>query len=223
VPPLSHLARRASFTSLVLLCERRLCDALSVKTARLYGIGVLVSYLIALAVIRDGMTPEELTRRALATLSWIAGGLVAFGAARDLDRLDRESGVTSLIGLRGFDARTLELARSLSIALRVVRVVGLPGVVFSVATLGVASSASAVVCGLMRTFGVVLYALCFGLGIALLCRISVLAARTRGRLFLLALVCLPHLGRALVPGLPSVPHLYSELLGLCLGLGSGMG
>jgi hypothetical protein len=199
-----------------------LCDALSVKTARLYGIGVLVSYLIALAVVRDGIAPEELTRRTLATLSWIAGGLVAFGAARDLDRLDRESGVTSLIGLRGFDAGTLELARSAAIALRVVRVVGLPGIVFSVATLAVASSASAVFGGLLRTLGVVLYAVCLGLGIALLSRISVLAARNRGRLFLIALVCLPHLARVLVPSLPSVPHLYSELLGLCLGFGSGM-
>jgi hypothetical protein len=202
VPPLSQLARRASFTNLVLLCERRLCDALSVKTARLYGIGVLVSYLIALAVVRDGIAPEELTRRTLATLSWIAGGLVAFGAARDLDRLDRESGVTALIGLRGFDAGTLELARSAAIALRVVRVVGVPGIVFSVATLAVASSASAVFGGLLRTLGVALYAVCFGLGVALLSRISVLAAPNRGRLFLIALVCLPHLARVLVPSLP---------------------
>ena len=217
MPSLPHLARRASFTNLVLSCERRLCDALSVKTARLYGIGVLVSYLIALSLFRTELSAVELTRRALATLSWIAGGLVAFGATRDLDRVDEEAGVTELVRLRGFDARALELARTVAIALRVVRVVGLPGLVFSLATLAVAASPSAALSGPLRSAGVVFYSLCFGAGIAFLCRAAVLLAPARGRLVLLALVFGPELGAVLVPGLPSVPRLYSRLLDLCLG------
>lgn len=223
MPPLPHLARRASFVGLVLSCERRLCDALSVKTARLYGIGVLVSYLIALAVLRAELSALELTRRALATLSWIAGGLVAFGATRDLDRLDEETGVTDLVRLRGFDARTLELARTAAIALRLLRVVGLPGVIFSVASLAVAGSPAAALSGLARSVGVGFYALCFAAGVALLCRAAVLLAPSRGRLVLLALVFGPQLGAVLVPGLPNVPHLYARLLDLCLGLGPGVG
>lgn len=197
-----------------------MCDALSVKTARLYGIGVLVSYLIALGVLRAELSPAELTRRALATLSWIAGGLVAFGATRDLDRLDEEAGVLDLFRLRGFDARSLELARACAIALRVLRVVGVPGVVFSVASLAVAETPSAVLFGLARTLGVVFYALCFGAGVALLCRVAVLLAPARGRLALMALVFGPQLAALIVPGLPSVPHLYSRLLNLCLGSGA---
>jgi hypothetical protein len=205
----------------VLSCERRLSDALSVKTARLYGIGVLVSYLIALAVLRAEPAPEELTRRALATLSWIAGGLVAFGAARDLDRLDEEGGVTDLVRLRGFDARAHELARSFAIALSVLRVVGLPGVLFALSSLAVAGTPSAVLGGLSRMLGVVFYAGCFAAGIALLCRVAVLLAPGRGRLALFALVFGPELGALIVPGLPSVPQLYSRLLDLCLGLAAG--
>lgn len=222
MPSLPHLARRASFASLVLSCERRLCDALSVKTARLYGIGVLVSYLVALAVLRAELSPGELTRRALATLSWIAGGLVAFGATRDLDRADEEAGVTDLVRLRGFDARALELARSSAIALRVLRVVGLPGVIFSIASLAVAGDPWAALSGLARTAGVVFYVLCFAAGIALLCRAAVLLAPSRARLALIGLVFGPQLGAVLVPGLPNVPHLYSRLLDLCLGLGAGV-
>ena len=146
-----------------------------------------------------------------------AGGLVAFGATRDLDRVDEEAGVTELVRLRGFDARALELARTVAIALRVVRVVGLPGLVFSLATLAVAASPSAALSGPLRSAGVVFYSLCFGAGIAFLCRAAVLLAPARGRLVLLALVFGPELGAVLVPGLPSVPRLYSRLLDLCLG------
>jgi hypothetical protein len=221
VSSLPHLARRASFLGLVLSCERRLCDALSVKTARLYGIGVLVSYLVMLGVLRAELSPGELTRRALATLSWIAGGLVAFGATRDLDRVDEAAGVTDLVRLRGFDPRALELARASAIALRVLRVVGLPGFVFSVASLAMADNPAAVLSGLGRSAGVVFYALCFAAGVALLARAAVLLAPSRGRLALIGMVFGPQLAAVFVPGLPSVPHLYSKLLDLCLGLGAG--
>jgi hypothetical protein len=215
VPSLQKSERRTSLFALVRLCERRLLDAWAVKAARVYAIGVVTSYLVAFVFFE--FREAGLLFHVVGTLAWVCGGLVLFGAARDPERTASELGVVALVRQRGFSTRELELARVLAIGLRLVRVVGIPGVLFSVIVLSAEGSLRAAANALVRSLGVAVFALSLSAGLALLAGLSRWAAPRRTRLTLFALVLLPHWAGAVAPSIPSVPRAGASLLALCLG------
>jgi hypothetical protein len=205
---LPHPARR--FADLVALSERRLGDAFGGRIARLYGWGIATSYVIALIVMKS--RSEAIVSQALVALAWIPAGLVALAAARDQTRLDDENGFVALAEQRGFDARSLELARFLAAAKRIARVTGYPALALVLANAAIARGTDAVLGSATSALGAAIFVLCLSLLLAALARASAMVSGGRGRLTFAALIFVPHLARALFPWMPSVPRLLGHLL-----------
>jgi hypothetical protein len=208
---------RLSPNQLEALCARRLGDGFFARAARWYGWGIALSYGLALA-----LAPEEadaLLVRALATLSWIVGGILGLAAARDPSD-SRDDALLALARQRGFGASELFRARFEATLRNVTRRVGAPGLVVSLVPWFFAEHAGELAHACLRTLGVAVFAPSLGLIVAGLARAAVWAAPGRGRALLLGVVLLPYAAQTLWPGLPSVPSLLGTWLAVLLRGGS---
>jgi hypothetical protein len=207
-----HPTRR--FVDLVALAERRLADAFGGRIARLYGFGIALSYAFALFLMNT--RADAILAQALSALAWIPAGLVALGAARDLQEPD-ERGMVALVRQRGFDAQSLELARFLAAVTRVARVTGYPALLLVLARAALARDGAAALASAHAALGALVYVVCLSFLLGALARASAILSGGRGRILLVALVLVPHLATTLFPGMPSVPRILGGILRLFFG------
>ena len=204
--------------ALVRVSRRAQRELWGLRLARLYGIGIGISYaMLTFGLASDLKLTTSLWARCLTTASWVAG-LGALSLARDLAARDEAQGVTSLARLRGFGDQTLERARTLAGAMTLFSAVALPGLLVALATLlrfrtlpGTLSALSLALCTLP-------YAALLGGVLALLARLCSKLLPERGRWLLLALVLGPWLlARGTGSALPSIPGAFAWLLGHLAG------
>ncbi|MEO6600502.1 MAG: hypothetical protein ABIQ16_11550 [Polyangiaceae bacterium] len=184
----------------------------TLRAARLYAIGVFLGYALAI-LLAHGSDRRALfqgfVHAALVSLSWAVGALAALGAAQTLARSSANDPLTALAVGRGYSVRSLLRARTVSVAVRVARWVGLPGVLLVV--VGLARGATPL-WGLAVAPAVVVYASALGLSVAVLALFSAELSPRRPRLMLIALVLVPYLIAQAFPGFPSPIGLLSSLL-----------
>jgi hypothetical protein len=199
--------------ALVRVCTRAQRELWGLRLARLYGIGIGISYaILTLSLGPDPRLAATLWERCLTTASW-AAGLGALSLARDLAGRDATQGVTSLARLRGFGDEMLERARTLSGALTLAGAVAVPGLLVALAALvrfrSLTSAMTALALGLLT----LPYALLVGTVLSSLARLCSRWLPERGRLLLIAIVLLPWLvALGTKTGLPSIPGALSWLL-----------
>jgi hypothetical protein len=183
------------------------------RLARLYGIGVGISY----AALTFGLNPDPrlaatLWVQCLTTASW-AAGLGALSLARDLVARDETQGVTALVRLRGFGDQALERARTLSGALTLFTAVAAPGLLVAAAALLRFRTVPGALSALVLAVLTLPYAALLGGVLAVLARLCSRLLPERGRLLLLAIVLGPWLvGLGTGSPLPSLPSALSWLL-----------
>jgi hypothetical protein len=212
---LPHGARR--FVDLVALAERRLADAFGGRIAHFYAWGIAGSYAFMLFVAKG--RADSLLAQALLALSWIPAGLVALAAAKNQARFDDENGFVALVRQRGFDARELEAARVGAAIARIARVTGYPALALVLVRAALARDANAAVASAHAALGAAVYVLCLSFLLGTLACASAVLSGGRGRTTFVALVLVPHLARALFPGIPSVPAMLDAILELFFGQG----
>ena len=188
---------------------------------RWYAFVVFVSYAVAILLARGADRTAEIqsvVHAALVALSWVVGALAALAAARALSRPPSPSSdaLGTLALARGYSARSLLRARTLSVALRVARLVGLPGVLL--VGLGLARGA-APIWALAVAPAVIVYASVLGLALALLALFSAQLSPSRPRAMLACLVLAPLLLAQAFPGFPSPVGGLSWLLAQLLNPG----
>lgn len=200
--------------TLVRFSKRRIGELFGARAARLYGIGIAVSFAILIGILPRPVSPstlEDLLVSALKSASWAVAGFSALSAARDLVGRDREDGVLSLLAQRGFDPRTLELSRALGAAFLIATWIAVPAALLALlawAKLGEPDHWPWVFAwiGFVVAYSVVLGIVAGGLARA------VSLVTERGRLALVGLVIAPELLRVVWPSVPSIPGLFSWAL-----------
>jgi hypothetical protein len=202
---------RALPNELEALCARRLRDGFFVRAARWYGLGIAASYALAIGFAPD--SADTLLARALATLSFIVGGILGLAAARDPEGPEQD-GLLALVRQRGFAPRELALARFTAAARRILAGVGGPGLAISLVPWLFARSMSELASAATKTLGVSVFALTLAVTLAALARGAAALAPGRGRATLLGLVFLPAAARSIWPELPSVPSALGGWLDL---------
>jgi hypothetical protein len=201
--------------ALTAFCDRRLGDAFLVRAAGTYGSGIAVSYAIAIAL--DPSATATLLDRALTTLAWVPGAVIALVAARDAGGVENSSGEAELARLRGFGPTELSRARLLGTALRITRVIGVRALLL---TLFAASRAAEN--GLTEArwvLGVAVLAVVLGAVLALLSRLAAALLPERGRFLLMAGVALTSVLGVLWPAAPSLGDFFGALAPGLLGIG----
>ncbi|HKY39401.1 MAG TPA: hypothetical protein VJN18_25860 [Polyangiaceae bacterium] len=183
------------------------------RLARLYGIGVGISYaLLAFGLASDPKLATSLWTRCLTTASWVAG-LGALSLARDLVARDEAQGITSLARLRGFGDQALERARTLSGAVTLFGAVAAPGLLVALAALLRFRTVPGALSALSLALMTLPYAALLGGVLTVLARLCSRLLPERGRWLLLALVLGPWLlARGTGSALPSIPGAFAWLL-----------
>jgi hypothetical protein len=192
----------------------------TLRAARLYAIGVFLGYALAILLARGSdrrALIQGFVHAALVSLSWAVGALAALGAAQASTVPSASDPLTALAVGRGYSARALLGARTLSTAVRVARWVGLPGVLLVLVGLG---RGATLLWALAVAPAVIVYASALGLTVALLALFCAEFAPRRPRLMLIALVLVPYLIAQAFPGFPSPIALLSSLLDQLLDSGA---
>ena len=192
----------------------------TLRAARLYAIGVFLGYALAILLARGSdrrALIQGFVHAALVWLSWAVGALAALGATQALAVPSANDPLTALAIGRGYSARSLLRARTLSTAVRVARWVGIPGVLLVLVGVG---RGATLLWALAVTPAVIVYASLLGLSVALLALFCAEFSPRRPRLMLIALVLVPQLIAQAFPGFPSPIALLSSLLDQLLDSGA---
>jgi len=196
--------------------DRRLGDSFLVRTAGLYGWGIVATY--AVLVTLDPSSAAALLDRAFVTLAWVPGTVIAFAAARDAGGPSETSGEAFMARQRGHDHRELAAARFAGAALRIGRAIGVRGLLLSLYAASLGSSGGPDI--LRWVVGALLFALVLGVGLAGLARAAAFVLPERGRLLLVAVVLLPLAASLAWPSAPNLPAIFRELVPGLLGGGA---
>lgn len=185
------------------------------RAARMYGIGIAVSYAFVLWMLPSPLDTETLAavlRNALTSASYAVAGFSALSLARDLVARERAEGITALLGMHGYDERELRISLVFAGAFAIWLWIFLPFAVL------VALSASALddSSKAFWTFGwwsfAAVYAALLALTASALSRVCAELYPRHGKLTLLALVLVPHALRLSMPGFPSLPASFGWLI-----------
>lgn len=183
------------------------------------GFALMMLFLAARGIAAD---LDTVVLRGVGVLSWLAAGVAALAAARDLQALDQREGVSALAMQRGFDARSLAQARVAASVRRIAIVTGGPALCLALLALALSPAAAlrsrALLCG-----GVCGYVALLAVVLGLLARWSAALSPGRARALLLVVVLGPELARIVWPLVPSVPALFGWLLDRLASLGAGAG
>lgn len=203
-----------------------MAELFGVRSARLYSIGIGLTFTILIALAPRPSTTwliDRLVLQALLSASWVVAGLAALACARNLASKDREEGVLSLVEQRGHAAKSLEFSRALAAALLIAVRVGFP--VLLVLSVGWFKAGDWALFGWFFGWSgfVVIYALALGLTLGVLARVAAHISPERGRIVLVLLIFLPELGRVLLPTLPTVPSVFGWALERARGSAEGGG
>lgn len=204
---LERPARRLAL--LIALAERRLKDRFLSRSGRFYAWGIAISYVFAMWM--DFGEPSWLLRRALGTLAWVSGGMVALSALRNPEDAG-ERGLLALVRRRGATHHELVRAQLLALGVRLLRVTGWPAIVLGLVA-GVSvrerSQPSAV---LLTTVAALAFVALTSVMVTLAARAAAVLGAERAKLTFLALVLLPHLAHSLWPSVPSLPAVLESFL-----------
>jgi hypothetical protein len=201
--------------ALTTFCDRRLGDAFLVRAAGTYGTGIAASYALVIAI--EPSVTGPLLDRALTTLVWVPGAVIALVAARDADGREEESGPALLARLRGFGAEELRRARFLGTALRIARVIGLRALLLALFAASRASESLATEARWIA--GVAVLAIVVGVVLALLSRLASAIVPERGRFLLMAGAVVASVLGVLWPAAPSLGGFLGALAPNFLGIG----
>jgi hypothetical protein len=199
---------------MTLLVRARLAESWGIRAARLYGIGIGLSYTLTILLLPDRApvaTVNAVVKNALVSASWAVAGLVMVSAARNLQRNDRNDGISALIGARGYHERDLGLARLIAAASVITVWIFVPVALLSVLA-GTALSTGALRFSLGWVGFALVYAALLGASVSALARCSARFFPEHGPSVLIAAVLVPHLLRLSFPDLPSFPAAFAWLL-----------
>ena len=172
---------------------------------RWYAFGVFVSYAAAILLARGSDRSAQIhgfVRAALVALSWVVGAFAALTAARTLAQPSspHSDALGALALSRGYSQSALLRARTSSVAVRIARSVGLPGVLL--VAVGLVRGATPL-WALAVAPAVIVYAYALGLTLALLALFSAQLSARRPRAMLVLLLLGPLLLAHAFPGFPS--------------------
>ncbi len=214
MPSLLRVSPESPFPrALVRVCSRVQRELWGLKLARLYGIGIGVSYaMLTFASAPTALSISKLWVGCVTTASWVAG-VGALSLATDLAGRDDAQGVSQLAALRGYGRQQLERARTIAGAVRLSGAVTIPAAITLAAallrfrTLSGAGAAIGLACITLP------YAALLGGSLSLLARASNGWLPGRGRWLFLGLTLGPWLlAKGTGLPLPSVPGAFAWLL-----------
>jgi hypothetical protein len=190
------------------------------RAAKLYAIGVFVSYAIAISLSRGSERASAIhgfVQAALVSLSWVVGALAALGSAQALADQPERDALAALSRQRGFTQSAVVRARTGATTVLVARLVGVPALLLVL--VGVARGGS-LPWALSVAPAVLVYAFALGLALALLAQFSAELSPRHPRALLTLLVLGPLLISLAYPAVPSLPRLFSALLSQLLAAGA---
>lgn len=204
--PWAELQRRvARERALIALFDSGHKQGLSRWVTRWYAFVVFISYAVAILLARGSDRTVQIqgfVHGALVALSCVVGALAALAAARALARPSSpaQDALGMLALARGYSQTALLRARTLSVALRIARLVGFPALLL--VGVGLARGAT-LLWALAVAPAVLVFASALGLGLALLALFSARLSPHRPRAMLACLVLAPLLLAHAFPGFPS--------------------
>ncbi|MGC4091918.1 MAG: hypothetical protein QM756_29355 [Polyangiaceae bacterium] len=204
--------------ALVRLQLRKLGERPGMRAARLYSLGIFLSFGLLVLLTREP-GPNELTGLCVAALesaSWVVAGLATWASAGPLAEEDQHDGLALLVGMHGVSPRRLAATRTFSAALRSTLSIAAPAL--GVALLGALKSGRLAWAGALAALSVA-YALSLGVTLSLLARGLQQLFGGRARLALLLLLLGPELLRLAEPNMPSASALFGDALENIAALG----
>jgi hypothetical protein len=212
-----RLERERALIALFDLGRRK---GLGLRAARVYAVGVFATYAMVIAVAPAAgrlAAIQSAMHAALVALSWVVGALAALGTARGLAQQADGDALRALALQRGFGAHAVLRARTLSAALRVARLVGIPALLL----VGVAvARGQSLAWALVTVPALAVYAAALGLSLALLAHFSAGLSPRHPRALLAALVLGPVLVSQAYPGFPTLPGVFAALLDRLMSVGA---
>jgi len=213
------LARERALIALFDLGRKK---GFGLRLAQIYAFGVFVTYALVISFEHGSdrrAALQGLLRAALVSLSWAVGALAALGSAQAWAKQTDRDALSALARQRGFSQQAISRARTLAGALRVARLIGIPGLLL----VGVAlARGQSLAWALVMAPAVLVYAVVLGLGLALLAQLSAELSPRHPRALLAALVLAPMLISAVYPAVPSVPAVCAALLDSLLSSGAAL-
>jgi hypothetical protein len=207
------MQKRSRFFTLIAIESERLGARFGMRVATLLGSLIALGYAVVLLFLPDvGNAAPGVVAQALFWLSWLVAGTAALSAARQLAALGSDDGFAALLAQRGFVASTLAPARLLAAALRIGRVIALPGVALALLSGALADSSRDFLSALVLSAEVLGYSVLLAATLAVLARWSALLQPRNAGVLLLALVLVPELIRGTWSSVPSVPAFFGTLL-----------
>jgi hypothetical protein len=203
------------------LSNRRLAELGAMRAARLYSIGMAVSFgVLTLVSDAEADTARVFVEQALVSASWAVAGLSMFAATRDLEKRDAVDGITALVAARGHDFRARARMRSVSLAVRVAVGVSLP----ALCVVLLASGQNPTPWSVRFVAFVIAYAVLLGTMLAALYHLFARWAPRSLRVVVLASVLGPELLRlSMFPRLPSLPAAFAWIIEQSERLGGALG
>jgi hypothetical protein len=192
-------------SSLVRLRDACLRGRLGAQLGKVLSLLITLTHLVALpfaARASSGDASHVVVVSALGWLTWLAGSCIALSA---VGSGAEDAAIRELALGRGYSRRALELAEVLASFRRVLGVVGAPGVALALVACGFARSWSTFAQRGALVLGVLAFAVAVSALTAALVALSRVLAARRPRVFLVAIVLLPHLAHEVFPSVPSVP------------------
>jgi hypothetical protein len=203
----------------VRLAERALAQCLGARASVWLSRSVALSFALTLVWFVRDMADllDSILRVALITLSWCAGlaALSAAGPAPERSLLSAQG----LYKSRGLSLEAARRSRPLATAAWIARQTGTLALLLVVLSAGLAPARSDALHFLSLTFGVAVYVLALGFGLALLAHACASLSRERGQALFIALIWLPETLSVAYPELTGVVSTYGHLLQRCLGGG----
>jgi hypothetical protein len=201
------------FLTLIAIESDRLGARFGIRAAGVLGMLIALGYAIVLLFLPNaGEAAASVVARALFWLSWLCAGTAALSAVRELAALGADDGFAALLAQRGFAASVLPPARLVAAALRIARVIALPGVSLAILAGTLARSSSGFLAVLLLMAKVIGYSALLAATLAVLARWAALLHPRRARALLAMLIIVPELLRGVWSGVPSVPAFFGGLL-----------
>jgi hypothetical protein len=191
------------------------------RSGRYYAWAIALFYAVLVAMMaRRGDMPSVFAAASLA-LAWIswAGGLVAWASARDLEALERTSGLEALAVARAVPSSLREPARVAATMGVVASAVLFPSLLVSAVALGFAPTQKAVGPLLLLVGCVVAYGVTFGVTLGAIARWSARLSARHARLVFSLIVFLPAVADVVTGSSPSVLHVFDWMLDRIRDLG----
>lgn len=213
----------SAWLALVRLQLARLAELADLRAARLYAIGMALSFglLAGFAPGDGGSLANHWLAEALTAASWAVAGLSTLGLGRDLERRDRDDGFGTLGHVRGFARAELASAQGTASALWVAAGVALPAWL----VLGISVLVAQPAAGWALFWGAFVagYAAALALALSLLARAARRLAPRDARVVVALLVLGPELLRlAGASALPTLPHAFGVALASAESFGKGL-